>query len=270
MLKGIDINSNNDVEDWQKVKDSGIQVVINKATEGNFYKDKYLNYRYPRVRTVGLKISFYHFAGKHGAVTEAEYFLDYIKNLKPDTILWLDIEQPPASYGWQWTKQTAVDYVNKFIPYIRSKGYDIGIYTGEYFYNIFLKGNISNNVKLWIAKYSSISPIGYPTNSWQYSESGSVPGIVGHVDMDYFNENILIDNVVQAVEKAQSPKYDVSIPPESDAIKHFLGSFYFEKRTDGNLGIHIDRGNYVVIGKGFIDLYWNDNKGNSGHKRIVG
>lgn len=42
MLKGIDLNSNNDVEDWQKVKNSGIQVVINKATEGGNKKMKYI------------------------------------------------------------------------------------------------------------------------------------------------------------------------------------------------------------------------------------
>lgn len=270
MLKGIDINSDNDVQDWQKVKDSGVQVVINKATEGNFYRDKYLGYRYPRVRVAGLKLGFYHFAGKHGPETEAQYFLDYIKDLKSDTILWLDIEQPPQSYGWQWTRSTAVDYVSNFISYIKSKGYEVGIYTGEYFYNMFLKGNILSDIKLWIAKYSSVSPIGYPTNSWQYSESGCVPGIIGAVDMDLFAENVLVsDNAKPVASKVVTvPKYDESIPAGDNILK--VAGGYIEGTKDGRLILHKDRGNYVSIGKGFADLYWNDNNGNGGNKRISG
>lgn len=43
---------------------------------------------------------------------------------------------------------------------------------------------------------------------------------------------------------------------------------YIEQRTDGGIGIHLDRGNYITIGKGFIDCYWNDNNGHGGSKRI--
>ena len=45
---------------------------------------------------------------------------------------------------------------------------------------------------------------------------------------------------------------------------------YIEPRTDGGLGIHLNWGNYIVIGKGFIDAYTNDNNGHSDHKRICG
>lgn len=271
MLKGIDLNSNNDVEDWQKVKNSGIQVVINKATEGNYYKDKYLNYRYPRVRAVGLKLGFYHFAGKHGPETEAQYFLDYIKDLHSDTVLFLDIEQPPTSYGWQWTKSTAVNYVSKFIAYLKAKGQQAGIYTGEYFYNMYLKGSIPAGAKLWIAKYSSVSPAGYPTNSWQYSDSGSVAGIVGHVDMDWFAEDILVSSSTKplASKITTAPKYDTSIPTGENIYQISNMPFYIEKRTDGGMGIHLDRGNYVTLFKGKPpQFYWNDNKGNGGSKTL--
>jgi lysozyme len=47
---------------------------------------------------------------------------------------------------------------------------------------------------LWIANYSK-APAGYPNSiSWQYSQYGQVSGIIGNADMDYFIENIYLNN----------------------------------------------------------------------------
>ncbi len=45
---------------------------------------------------------------------------------------------------------------------------------------------------------------------------------------------------------------------------------YIEPRTDGGIGIHLDRGNYFVMKKGEILVYWNDNNGHGGSKKISG
>ena len=64
------------------------------------------------------------------------------------------------------------------------------------------------------------------------------------------------------------PKYDEAIPTGAN-IFPILGSFYIEKRTDGGLGIHLDRGNYITLFKGKPPVtYWNDNKGNGGSKQL--
>jgi len=68
------------------------------------------------------------------------------------------------------------------------------------------------------------------------------------------------------VTKPVAPKYDESIPAGVFQIPGTTG--YIEQATDGRLIIHKDRGNYVAIGKGFIDTYWNDNNGKGGSKRI--
>lgn len=63
-------------------------------------------------------------------------------------------------------------------------------------------------------------------------------------------------------------KYDETIP---SGVYQFAGTTgYIEQATDGRLIIHKDRGNYIAIGKGFIDIYWNDNNGHNGSKRISG
>ncbi|MBV4423165.1 N-acetylmuramoyl-L-alanine amidase [Clostridium tyrobutyricum] len=73
-------------------------------------------------------------------------------------------------------------------------------------------------------------------------------------------------NTIKTVVSA--PKYDESIPQGVYQIPGTKG--YIEPRTDGGLGIHLNRGNYIVIGKGFIDAYVNDNNGHGDHKRICG
>jgi N-acetylmuramoyl-L-alanine amidase len=65
-----------------------------------------------------------------------------------------------------------------------------------------------------------------------------------------------------------TPKYDESIPAGVSQIPGTAG--YIEQATDGRLIIHKDRGNYIAIGKGFIEAYWNDNNGHGGAKRISG
>lgn len=76
--------------------------------------------------------------------------------------------------------------------------------------------------------------------------------------------------VVSKTEAQLAPKYDESMPSGSNIFNIPNIHGYIEETTDGRLTIHKDRGNYVAIGKGFADLYWNDNNGNGGHKRICG
>ncbi|MBV4420326.1 N-acetylmuramoyl-L-alanine amidase [Clostridium tyrobutyricum] len=65
-----------------------------------------------------------------------------------------------------------------------------------------------------------------------------------------------------------APKYDESIPTGANIMN--ISGGYIEKAADGRLIIHLDRANYVAIGKGFIDAYTNDNNGHGDHKRICG
>lgn len=66
------------------------------------------------------------------------------------------------------------------------------------------------------------------------------------------------------------PKYDESIPTGEKIFNIPNTSFYIEEATDGRMIIHKDRGNYLVLGKGFVDAYVNDNNGHASNKRILG
>ena len=67
-----------------------------------------------------------------------------------------------------------------------------------------------------------------------------------------------------------APKYDETVPVGSNIHVISGTKAYVEQRADGGVGFHLDRGNYVVMKKGEISAYWNDNNGHGGSKRISG
>ncbi|AJE11254.1 N-acetylmuramoyl-L-alanine amidase [Clostridium botulinum] len=89
-----------------------------------------------------------------------------------------------------------------------------------------------------------------------------VKGLVG--------TTVATPNKPKEVVKVEKPKYDDKTIPTGETIFKIPGTTgYIEQATDGRLIIHKDRGNYIAIGKGFMDCYWNDNKGNGGRKRLT-
>ena len=191
IYNGVDVYEYSNITDYQALRNAGVSVIIQKASEGNNYNDKLLYYRASTAPKYGFKIGYYHFASNNGQpVTQAQHFLSRIKGLQNDTVLWLDIEQPYI--GKHWTRSEAISFTNQFINYVQSQGYKIGIYANTSFYYENLQGNIPN-VPLWMASYGK-QPDQYPERvSWQYTGTGYVAGIAGYADKDYFNDTIFGD-----------------------------------------------------------------------------
>ncbi len=219
-MKGIDIYEGDNISDWNVIKNTdGIEVVIQKATQGISHVDSLLNYRYPRIKQAGLKLGFYHFANGNDPISEAKHFLSTIAGLKSDTVLWLDIEGEES-----WSKSHAINFANDFIQYIQSQGFKIGIYTGASFYNDYLAGNIPE-VPLWLASYGR-QPSLYPSRaSWQYSESGRLNGAVGNVDLDYFIDDIFGGNVT---------------PIQPNKFTETIKALQYNLNLDYNAGLVVD------------------------------
>ncbi|HID0817781.1 TPA: GH25 family lysozyme [Clostridium botulinum] len=102
----------------------------------------------------------------------------------------------------------------------------------------------------------------------------AVDGIVGTNTLDRltkeYNKKLGIKPNNKEEKKVEKPKYDDKTIPTGESIFKIPGTTgYIEQATDGRLIIHKDRGNYIAIGQGFTDLYWNDNKGNGGNKRLT-
>src|SRR5262249_46229404 len=176
-----------------------------KATEGTTFTDAYINQNIAGMKKNGIIPGAYHF-GHPGtdATTQANKFTSVVKNANGGTFsgllqLVLDLEvtdgRTPAQV-WAWT-QTFVARVKAVT------GRPCIIYTGFYFWRDRV-GNPNNNLNcpLWLAAYVS-NPEPYVPNAWQgvgwafwqYTDRGSVSGISGNVDRDYFKNGGSYPNI---------------------------------------------------------------------------
>lgn len=191
---GIDVSNNNGIIDFWKVKRSGVECVYIKATEGATFRDHCLDVNYRSATIQGLKVGFYHFlVGTSDPEQQAKAFFNSIKNKTSHLKPCLDVEK---------TGFDIMDYVTRFINTFESLcNLELCIYTGPYYANKNLNGRLAK-YSCWIAHYGVSKPMA--TTIWgnsyaghQYTENGTVDGILGKVDMNNFNEDILIDTITK-------------------------------------------------------------------------
>lgn len=194
--KGVDVSHWSGNIDYKSVSDSGIDIVYIKASEGKSYVDPMLNTNYKNAKAQGLLIGFYHFfrpSNESDALEEAHHFVNTIKGYKSNCRLALDIE---VSNGL--SKSTITNLCIKFLEEVKKlTGLDVVVYT----YTYFIKENFNKKINvypLWVAHYGVKTPGNNGIwDNWigfQYSESGSVRGMPGHVDLDEFTSDILLEN----------------------------------------------------------------------------
>ncbi|UZW12683.1 GH25 family lysozyme [Clostridium pasteurianum] len=188
-MKGIDIYSGQGNIDFNKVKNDGIEIVYIKATEGVTYTDTTFKSFYNDAKSVDLKVGFYHFLRNNNPIEEAKHFINVTNGLEVDCRYAIDVEVVLGQ-----TSDKIVNNVIQFANYLKSNGKGIVVYTYTSFLKEYLQ-SINNSFELWIAEYGVKSPnINVPYIGFQYSDSGSVSGINGEVDLDEFSESILLSN----------------------------------------------------------------------------
>jgi GH25 family lysozyme M1 (1,4-beta-N-acetylmuramidase) len=131
------------------ISDSHAQGVIVKATQGTYYVNPKCNHQYNLARQEEKLTGLYHYAGGGNPVTEAQYFINSIKNYVGQSILILDWEQyqNPAWGNTNWARQF-VDEVHRL-----TNVWPL-IYVQENALN--QVANCANDCGLWVAKYPSM------------------------------------------------------------------------------------------------------------------
>lgn len=203
-MKGIDISNNNGSINFNGVKNSGVECVYIKATEGTTFQDSYKSAFYGGAKTIGVKVGFYHFlVGTSVPETQAENFYSQIKDYENDLVPMLDVEVNFNNLN---------DYIARFIVrFNQLTNMEIGIYTYTSFLNEYIDVERFKDFKLWEANYNN-NPWNLPSNAFtnrighQYTEKGTIGGVNGNCDVNEFNEGVLngnkqvvANNPVQAV-----------------------------------------------------------------------
>lgn len=197
--EGIDVSDWQGYIDYSQVKNSGIEVVYIKASQGNNIKDPYFEINYENAKTNNLKVGFYHFLTAT-TVEEAEqqaiFFASVISGKQADCKLAMDYEQFNGVDKEQ-INQIALAFIQK-VKELTEK--QVIIYSDLYNSESTFNSELASQGELWIAYYGDYKNLENVNSSWntfigvQYTDQGNVAGINGNVDRDLFTEEIFLDD----------------------------------------------------------------------------
>ena len=95
LYEGVDVSDWQGYIDYRRVRESGIEIVYIKASQGRNIKDPYFDVNYENAKANGLKVGFYHFltaTSTSEAEQEARFFASVIAGKTPDCKLAMDYE----------------------------------------------------------------------------------------------------------------------------------------------------------------------------------
>lgn len=195
--KGIDVSNHNGVIDWQKVKASGVEFVFIKATEGGDWVDATFAANRKGARAAGLTVGYYHFFRPSTKVDlQVANFAGVVGELEKDALRpVLDVEDPRL-----WKDFSIKDRIAMILDWCQKVKARLGVTPMLYGSPNFIDTVLENAPELaaydlWIANYNVQAPIVPKPWSkwtfWQHTDKGSVAGISGNVDLNWFKGNDL-------------------------------------------------------------------------------
>ena len=195
MFKGIDVSYSQGIIDWEKVKATGIEFALIRAGYGSDIEsqdDAQAVRNMQECERLGIPygVYLYSYALKiENAISEAEHALRVVKNFNPQMGIWFDMEDADGYKAKKGLnvyneRELITEMCETFCDKITEAGYKTGVYANKnYFDNVIITDDIK--YPLWLAHWGIDEP-SMPCLFWQYTSDGSVDGINGRVDMNYY------------------------------------------------------------------------------------
>jgi GH25 family lysozyme M1 (1,4-beta-N-acetylmuramidase) len=209
VVEGLDVYSGTGTVDWSMVASSGRQFVFIKATQGNYDTQSTFPTQWSGALAAHILRSPYHFFdGTIDGVVQADWFLAEVTSAGGlqvgDLPPMLDIECPTSSdeseteagceytgdSGWVATttlQERILDWLERVQ---QATGLTPIIYSyPSWFASVDLTTSALADYPLFIATYDTCADVPPPWTSavfWQYSGTGTIPGVTGDVDEDRF------------------------------------------------------------------------------------
>lgn len=158
---GLDLSVHNGNVDFNAVKKAGHSFVILRAGYGSSIsqKDKKFEEYYAAAKAAGLKVGAYWYSyalTEAEGTTEAKTFLEAVKGKTFEYPVFIDMEDADGykrKHGMP-SDGTLSKICENFCKYVESKGYYVGVYASESWFNDQLRF-MSRNYDLWVANWGS-------------------------------------------------------------------------------------------------------------------
>ena len=222
---GIDVSRHQGSIDWTKVKNSGkVNFAILRAGYGKAIsqKDSKFEEYYMECQKNDIPVGAYWYSyamSPEEARQEAEVFLQVIKGKQFAYPVYFDLEEP-KQLALGKAKCSAI--AKAFLETVENAGYFVGLYMSKSHLESYITEEVRNRYAVWVAHYG-VNKTSYAGQFgiWQKSDTGSVSGISGNVDLDecYQDYPTLIQNAgLNGFEKSGSaPESE----PDTEQGKYF-------------------------------------------------
>ena len=269
--KVIDVSEHQGVINWDAVKGNVDGVIIRCGYGDNIASqdDKQWKRNADECTRLGIPFGAYIYSyakSEAQARSEAEHVLRLVKGYRLSYPIYLDLEQAGTQSG-------AIARAQIFGDIIEAAGYWCGIYANKNWWTNYLAG-LERYTK-WVAQYNSQCTYSGSYDMWQYTSSGSVPGISGNVDMNHcyrdFAKEITGGSATPSTPSANAPSgstLDLVVGVmqgkygNGDARKAALGSRYDETQ---NMINHISSSSVDTL----VSEVWAGKYGDGETRRIV-
>ena len=219
---GIDVSHHQGVINWEAVKAAGVDFAVIRCGYGmnlTEQDDKQWSRNVSECERLGIPygVYFYSYAMTADmAVEEGAHAVRLLQGHTPDLPVFYDMEE---NRQLVLGNSGLAEIARIFCDIVSSKGYEVGVYASRNWWEYYLTDAVFENWYRWVAEWNSSCHYNGRYEMWQYTSKGTVNGINGNVDLNYWYGSLDTfkqpDNGVYTISSAMDSKKVLDIKGQS-------------------------------------------------------
>lgn len=192
--KGIDVSKHQGAIDWNLVAQDGVEFAFIRVGfrgygTGKLVEDEYFEANIKGALSAGIKVGVYFYSqaiSEEEVLEEADFVLGKIEPYEIHCPVVFDVERVTGSDGRMnaLSVEERTNLTRIFCQRIENSGYRPMIYHNTEMAVMMLGLESLEDYDKWFAAYSDTFYYPYEYKVWQYSDTGTIPGIKGNVDLN--------------------------------------------------------------------------------------
>lgn len=209
---GIDVSQYQGDIDWQAVADSGVSFAMIRlgfrgyGEEGSVVLDSTFHQNIEGAKAVGIDVGVYFFSQATSVwetMEEAYFVLEHLDGYELDLPVvfdWEFIDDVTSARTNATPGQSITLYNQVFNEQMQKAGYDTMVYFNQHLAYLYLDLPLLSDNPFWLASYRDSPTFYYDFDIWQYSDTGTIDGIEGYVDLNLMFNDLTKSEVVEVNE----------------------------------------------------------------------
>lgn len=281
IIYAVDVSEHNGTINWDKVKKDGIDYAMIRVgyrsygSDGKIYEDDNFKQNIRGALNAGFKVGVYFYSQavtRTEANEEVDFIISKIKGYNVTLPIAMDYEYASNGsgltgrlYNANLSKDKATDVCKTFCRSMKEEGYQPMIYANKSMLQNDLNADqLSARGLIWLANYTTQTSYSGEFSVWQYTSKGSVSGISGNVDCNFwYVDGGNAENVYNGVDYSAVYDHDYYVNNNPDikkafgddrkaALAHFVNNGMNEgRRASDEFDVYSYKNRYVDLRNAF-------------------